>query len=337
MIHRLFFLSLITLSVLSANTVTKNTDSINAIIGDESFFKTFHRSPNQYDSEDLRIKTHLRFVLEKLRQADVSLLTNQQLENRLILLSHLSDYIKAGVFPLNEYSVKSRRPNFIDSHGNICAVGYLVEKTAGRETAELLNSLFQFEYIMKMDSELLDEWLEENGLSKLEAAMIQPQYGGPITPSTFDVTSKEIGWDYGLLSVGLVSSQILLTKSAHSAKKDHSLKRRYWYSITVATLGAASIYSGVEGFKNSDQNYRRESNPEVTNIPFTYYDETNPRKKAVSLINIGTGVFTVFYNGLHAFKYNDEMKSSNLQVYSSFQYLSISPEAYPSLSLNYSF
>ena len=46
-------------------------------------------------------------------------------------------------------------------------------KTIDRETAEHINAQYQFEYIMNMDSHVLDQWLYEYGLSKLEAAMIQ--------------------------------------------------------------------------------------------------------------------------------------------------------------------
>ena len=93
---------------------------MNAIIGDEGFIHTFQRSPTIHDSENLRIITHLEFILQSLEKTDISNLTEQQEYNRAILLSHLAKYIEIRNFPVNEFSNNSNRPNFIDSNGNIC-------------------------------------------------------------------------------------------------------------------------------------------------------------------------------------------------------------------------
>ncbi len=330
------FLYLVIL-LLPLNLSARNIDPINAVIGDESFNYTFDRLPNVYDSETLRIITHLKYVLQNLEKTDISNLTEQQKYNRAILLSHLAKYIEIGNFPKNEFSNISNRPNFIDSNGNICAVGFLIAETIGRETAEHLNAQYQFEYIMNMDSHILDQWLHEYGLSRLEAAMIQPAYGPVLTPSTKNISSTEVGWDYGLLSAGLFSSQAILTYTAHSNKREHSLKKRYWLSIAATTVSAVSLYTGIEGFKNSEQNYRKESNPEVTIIPYTVYNEKYPRKKIISLINVGAGLFSLVYNGLQAFNYKADMEPPRIRIYSSLQYIPNELDPIPSLSLSYSF
>lgn len=323
--------------IIPLNIHGKHIKSVNAIIGDESFIHTFQRSPTIHDSEDLRIKTHLNFVLQNLQETNVYELSKKQQLNRSILLSHLAKYIEIGNFPKNEFSNISNRPNFIDSNGNICAVGFLIAETIGRETAEHLNAQYQFEYIMNMDSHILDQWLHEYGLSRLEAAMIQPAYGPVLTPSTKNISSTEVGWDYGLLSAGLFSSQAILTYTAHSTRKEYSVKKRYWLSITATTIGAISLYAGIKGFKNSEQNYLKESNPQVTIIPYTYYYEKYPRKKAVSLVNVGAGLFSLVYNGLQAFNYKADMEPPRIRIYSSLQYIPNELDPIPSLSLSYSF
>ena len=103
--------------------------------------------------------------------------------------------------------------------GIFALVGFLIAETIGRETATHINAQYQFEYIMNMDSHILDQWLYEYGLSRLKAAMIQPVYGPVLTPSTKNISFTEVGWDYGLLSAGLFSSQAILIYTAHSTKK----------------------------------------------------------------------------------------------------------------------
>lgn len=145
-------------------------ETINSIIGDLSFQRKFGESPNFDSPEDLRIATHLNFVIDSLSRKEPISLKRQE------LLSHLKDYVNQGIFPRN-YDLDKRNPCFIDSEGKICAVGYLVEKTVGREIAEQLNKKFKYSYIYEMESEILENWIKESGFTKREIAMIQPSYG----------------------------------------------------------------------------------------------------------------------------------------------------------------
>lgn len=323
--------------IVPLNIHGKHIKSVNAIIGDESFIHTFQRSPTIHDSEDLRIKTHLNFVLQNLQETNVYELSKKQQLNRSILLSHLAKYIEIGNFPKNEFSNISNRPNFIDSNGNICAVGFLIAETIGRETAEHLNAQYQFEYIMNMDSHILDQWLHEYGLSRLEAAMIQPSYSYYVN-SVESETSKKIGWNYGLLSIGLTSSQLFLTQKAYS-KKDYSLKKRQWLSITAATLGSISVYTGMMGFSSSNKKYKETIvYPGMSNIPYVnYFRKSYPMKRVVSILNISTGMISLLYNSWQALDIKDSMQKSKLNVYSSLQYIPNEVDPIPSLSLSYSF
>ena len=61
--------------------------------------------------------------------------------------------------------------------GRICAVGYLIEQSAGRALAEAINAHFAEAMITEMESLALDGWIATSGLNVCELAMIQPCYG----------------------------------------------------------------------------------------------------------------------------------------------------------------
>lgn len=152
--------------------------TINPVIGDISFTTKFGISPGQATDENLRISTHFEYVLELLRQKDVSSLSPELKTNREHLINLLDEYRCAGKFPRNYDFFGERKPCFIDKDNTICAVGYLVEQTVNRQTAEYINSKFKYEEVLGMHDEVLDGWIAMSGLTKEEVAMIQPTYGG---------------------------------------------------------------------------------------------------------------------------------------------------------------
>lgn len=166
----IFFMNCTTRSVELGQTV-------NAVIGDISFIETFGNQPTKEIDENLRLQTHLKYVEKLLRSKDVSMLTNEQRENRSKMLDLLNAYWTAGVFPRNYDYPNQRIPCFIDREGRICAVGYLIEQTAGRQVAEEINSKFKYEYLLAMDDKTIGSWVLSSGLTKEECAMIQPAYG----------------------------------------------------------------------------------------------------------------------------------------------------------------
>ena len=74
-----------------------------------------------------------------------------QQKNRAALLDHLQRYRLAGRFPQNHDYPDQRKPCFIDRDGHICAVGYLVEQSAGRAMANQINERYQYAKIFEMD------------------------------------------------------------------------------------------------------------------------------------------------------------------------------------------
>ncbi|MCU0424462.1 MAG: T9SS type A sorting domain-containing protein [Candidatus Kapabacteria bacterium] len=194
LILALFFAFSFGASSLYAETFHTNT--VNAVLGDVSFVKKFGAKPTSRTNERLRLQTHLEYVETMLRAKDVSHLPKALQVRRAMLLEKLREYRLAGCFPTN-VAYKERRPCFIDAAGTICAVGYLIEQTAGRALAERINAAHQYDFLADMQMPELAAWVAASGLTVRECAMIQPGYGPPridtnirfaITPSSTAAT-----------------------------------------------------------------------------------------------------------------------------------------------------
>lgn len=167
-----------TLVLFTGDVFGQQLQTINPVIGDISFVSKYGTQPVSGDNETDRIKTHLAYVEELLRATDVSALTAEQQAKRIAILDHLQDYWQREQFPLNTAYPNERKPCFIDEKGTICAVGYLVEQTAGLAAAQAINEQYQYATIAEMTDKLpeIEQWAKENGLTVNECAMIQPTY-----------------------------------------------------------------------------------------------------------------------------------------------------------------
>lgn len=165
------FLALLPLFFSSPETDYKG--SINAVIG---YASASGLSEEEYSllSEQEKIRRHLLYVLEELRNAPDAYAPDLS-ASRASMISLLEEYISLGAFPVNE-KYPGRRPCFIDDYGNICAVGYLVQQTAGDQVAREIDKQHRYDYIADMDMAELDSWIASSGLSRREVAMIQPTY-----------------------------------------------------------------------------------------------------------------------------------------------------------------
>lgn len=267
-----FILTIFVLTILaSCNRKTNEIEQkVNAIIGDISYIQTFGHQPTKETDENTRLQTHLRYVEKLLRNKDISSLTVEQKENRKKMLDLLNEYCTAGVFPKNYDYPDQRIPCFIDKHGNICAVGYLIEQTAGRQVAEEINSKFKYEYLLAMNDPKIDNWIQTSGLTKEECAMIQPAYGPAPTDNyispAYGVSSSLVG---GLnLSLNTING-IQISKGANSK--------------TVPILG---LITGAGQITLGALNYPKEQ----IGLGGPY---VNTSQRNLSLINIGLGTSTM--------------------------------------------
>jgi hypothetical protein len=147
-------------------------------LGDDSFVVRFGRAPDAADPEPLRMRVHLEHVRGWLAARPA---TRPELAGRRAeLLGYLGEYIAKGTTPSNTY-VARRSPVFIDARGNICAVGYLIERSVGRALPEQIAAAHRTSYLEDIAAAMpaVRAWAEASGLSLDELASIQPAYSEP--------------------------------------------------------------------------------------------------------------------------------------------------------------
>jgi hypothetical protein len=196
------------------------------------------------------------------------------------LLNLLHQYLVNDIFPKNYDYSGQRKPCFIDKDGAICAVGYLVEQTAGREVAEKINSKYKYEELLAMNDETLDNWILSSGLTKEECAMIQPAYGGPGPgPAPTPVyENNNITSAYGISSSVLGGVNLSLSTINGMQIWKGATKRTV--PIIGLIAGAGQIVLGAAKFPK-DQ------------IGWNGTTYTNENQKKLSMINIGLGTTTM--------------------------------------------
>ncbi|MCB9234671.1 MAG: hypothetical protein H6581_23670 [Bacteroidia bacterium] len=267
---QLSLLLLLLISSLQLSAGGGDLHSINPVIGNQSYVELTGEEPTLQTNETFRIRLHLCYVEETLRSRDVSHLSPELQARRTQLLDYLHDYWVKGEFPKNYDYTAERRPCFIDKDQNICAVGYLVEQTAGREMAEAINAQFKYDFVMDMQGDALDQWILESGFTKEELAMIQPTYG-PTDPNY-------IPKGYGAASAGVAG--LSLGFSALSLSQPQGGK---WIPVMGMISGVTSLTMGIV-----DMNA-------MPDLDYWSGNENTSRKN-LNMFNIGLGTATTLLN-----------------------------------------
>ncbi len=126
--------------------------------------------------ERTRIRRHLSAVEAELRGKDIQGLSPELRARRAAHLNRLHAYCTAGRFPMNTHIRQRRVPVFVDGQGTPCAVAALMIQAGN---AGLVNDVATSDNHVRIrdacDGPVLD-WLEGEGLTKEEAARIQPSY-----------------------------------------------------------------------------------------------------------------------------------------------------------------
>lgn len=273
-----------------------NGQKINPVMGDISFLKKFGRLPDKYTDGNLRIITHLEYVESLLRKKDVSHLSSFLQQKRLDLINLLHEYRTAGVFPGNYDYPGKRKPCFIDKDNRLCAVGYLVEKTAGRRAAENINRKYKYNEIFTMNDTSLDDWIANSGLTKEECAMIQPQYGYIPTP-----TENHISSSYGISSSAFCG----INFSLNVLNALQMLKGTTGKMVPAIGLitGAGQVVLGVAAFPKDGNSFNGRP--------------ANESKKTLSMVNIGIGTTTMLLSAWNLIqKKKKTERSSTINLYS---------------------
>jgi hypothetical protein len=149
--------------------------TVNAVIGDTSFIRTFGRLPTPADDAKLRAATHVGYVAKLLRTRDAP--SPELRAAREHLLDELDRYVAAGQFPDSETDV-GLLPTFLDAHTGVrCAVADLVEFTDGTAVMTALDRDHHNDYIADIAADArFAAWADRSGFTRDELAMIQPAY-----------------------------------------------------------------------------------------------------------------------------------------------------------------
>jgi hypothetical protein len=200
-------------------------------------------------AEATRLRAHFDSVDQELRARDVSQLNLSQRAMRTKLIAWLRDYRNAGTFPENDRFADRAMPFFRDSHGTLCAMAYLVDRSGGGDIVDHIAKTRNNAFIRELiDDPALVAWLDASGLTVEEAARIQPQYGGfPIFVTVPD--EKRVSANYALLSMGVGGASL--------GSLGFNLFSPSRTSGTVGlTIGVAAIVAGVAHLDESGGNRR---------------------------------------------------------------------------------
>ncbi|PIQ28133.1 hypothetical protein COW36_05155 [bacterium (Candidatus Blackallbacteria) CG17_big_fil_post_rev_8_21_14_2_50_48_46] len=267
-IYRCISIFTIALFLIGAKPAPDQSYTINKIIGDISFLERYGQLPTLKTNTNLRIQTHLAYVEERLRKVPNTHISPHLRLQRETLLDHLKTYRLAQKFPRNYEYQNQSRPVFIDREGNICAVGYLIEKTAGRKLAQILDLHYHNAYLKDMKLPALSTWVKNSGFSLEELAMIQPSYPStplPESPPDLNIVIPSLGLDALSVTWLLTSSLPIQEPDLYSGIK-----------ISGMVIGGATVGWGLLNF-GDNQGY-------------------SSLKTRLSLANISIGLATILIN-----------------------------------------
>lgn len=277
-----------------------NNKSINALIGNKSYLHAFGEQLTEIVPEHVRIKTHLQYVEGILRNRSVDHLSEEQQRNRFTYLNYLREYYQAENFPRNDSHPDARRPTFISNDGNICAVGYLIEQSLGRQVVEKINQQHKYAYIQDINHPIFHDWVESSGFTIRELAMIQPMYG-PVIVEEVERNKNNIDLSYGIGSSLLTGANILYhTNNAKEPWLFNERSSNHWFGLAA---GSGSILIGALNLDNK-RSFTETIGSEGACLgfncpPMRKVTVTNDTRRALSVANMGVGLVTVLRAGYH--------------------------------------
>lgn len=129
------------------------------------------------EAELRRLDRHFRRVLRRLRRSAPPGLDRAQRRARGRHIEVLDRYRRAQRFPQNRAFPGLMVPIFVDPAGTHCAMGHLIAQSGGADLVQHVAATRNYARIAQMaDLAELGEWLDRNGLTAAEAALIQPSY-----------------------------------------------------------------------------------------------------------------------------------------------------------------
>lgn len=196
--------------------------------------------------EVARLGAHFDSVDVELRHPKALPLTPAQRTVRITLIGWLREYREAGTFPRNDRFPNQALPFFRDSHGALCAMAYLIERSGRRDLVNRVALTRNNAFIPELagDPELR-AWLDSVGLSVAEAARIQPTYEPP--PNVPE--DQAVSANYALTSI-LVSGASLTTLGLNFISPSKSTG---WAGLLAGSAGIIAGAVNLDGTDGTDK------------------------------------------------------------------------------------
>lgn len=173
-------------------------------------------------TERLHIQAHLACTELRLRLKK----RTARYQQRSSALNLLHDYWIGGTFPRNTYDRAWRKPVFVDAQGTYCAVGYLMTQTGHEKLAKSIDESNKFILVENTNSRSMDTWLYSCGLTKEEAALIQPGYGGFVIEKVgYSVQDKVLALLSIVASVAIIILVIAMLRFIGNRTMPSTVKR----------------------------------------------------------------------------------------------------------------
>jgi len=192
--------------------------------------------------EQARIKNHLRYVEKSLRAVNVSHLSPELQAKRAENLDYLREYWQAGNFPKNIDFRFSFTPYFRDANGTLCAMAYLIDRSGYGNIVEAVVARNNFVYVENLTDGPVVEWVNANGLTQEEAALIQPTYYGwrTIQPDpVFSISIVEV-----MLWI-VATAGLLLVEWAIYKLLPLSIQQKIGIFASKQAMATALVFNGV--------------------------------------------------------------------------------------------
>jgi hypothetical protein len=269
------------------------TDQVNVLVGNAGYVAATGHAATTATNDDDRVQAHLAYAERELRQRPATGLSPALAKRRAQVLDLLHDYWVAGVFPRNYDYPGERKACFIDRDGRLCAVGFLVAKTAGLPVAQAINQAHQYDLIADMRTPALVDWVRTSGLSKAECALIQPTYGGLINPGPTTV-EVPVPRSYAVGSAIWGGVNVMLGAANATQFNQPTPGRRAAYAGVLS--GAGQVMLGA---------LRLRDDVAANYSDFMYSPRTKSyaAERTVSYLNIGAGTATLALSAWNLFSH----------------------------------
>jgi hypothetical protein len=193
--------------------------------------------------ERRRLQRRFARIEKTLRARNCSHLSPELQARRAQTLDNLHAYAKRGIFPRNFEYPNQHRPVFIDPGGRTCAVAQLMIDSGAAGQAAMISNQANFAYIREMSFPELDDWVNENGLSRDEAARIQPGYPGEM--ACYSEELSRLAYQLPITINHLIAALImmtLLTITYFLLKGNRRVFLRLPLVFSVITLGVYLVF-----------------------------------------------------------------------------------------------